>query len=84
VERGHPLPGLLGGLISSTAVTLTFSRKSREQPELGRTLAVGVVAACTILLSRVWLLAMALNPAVGIRTGYFFFRIVAIRALDWL
>jgi len=67
-ERGYRLAGLLGGLISSTAVTFTFSRESREQPEHRRALAVGVVAACTVLLMRVWLLATVLNPAVGART----------------
>jgi uncharacterized membrane protein (DUF4010 family) len=66
-QRGYGLAGLLGGLISSTSVTLTFSRESRQQPELGRALALGVVAACTVLLLRVWLLAIALNPSVGVR-----------------
>jgi uncharacterized membrane protein (DUF4010 family) len=65
-QRGYGLAGLLGGLISSTSVTLTFSRESRQQPELGRALALGVVAACTVLPLRVWLLAIALNPRVGL------------------
>ena len=68
MRHGHGLIGLLGGFISSTAVTLNFARESREQPALGRVLAVGVIAACSILPLRVVLLTAALNPAMGWRT----------------
>src|SRR3989338_3918636 len=56
LSRGYGLMGLLGGLISSPAVTLNFSRESRRQPPLGRVLAIGVIAACTVLPLRVILL----------------------------
>jgi len=65
LHRGYGLVGLLGGLISSTAVTLNFSRESRQQPQLGRVLGLGVVAACTMLPLRVMLLIIGLNPGVG-------------------
>ncbi|MBI4341510.1 MAG: DUF4010 domain-containing protein [Candidatus Omnitrophica bacterium] len=68
LHRGYSLVGLLGGLASSTAVTLNFSRESREQPQLGRVLAVGVTAACTVLPLRVMVLISALNPSVGLLT----------------
>ena len=68
LKRGYGLVGLLGGLISSTAVTLNFSQESREQPKLGRVLGVGVIAACTVLPVRVVLLTTALNSAVGFKT----------------
>ena len=64
--RGHGVAGLLGGLISSTAVTLGFARESREQPQAGRALALGVIAACTVLYLRVALLSSILNPAVSL------------------
>jgi nucleotide-binding universal stress UspA family protein len=38
-DRGWGLSGMLGGLISSTAVTLTHARESRQSPGLGRALA---------------------------------------------
>jgi uncharacterized membrane protein (DUF4010 family) len=38
-DRGYGIAGLLGGLVSSTAVTLGFSRQSRLTPEYGRGLA---------------------------------------------
>lgn len=66
-DRGHVVAGLLGGLISSTAVTLSFSRDSRREGAPGQALGVGVIAACTVLLVRVAFLAAVLNPAVGRR-----------------
>ena len=63
--RGYGLTGLLGGLISSTAVTFTFSRQSRHEPTLGRSLALGVVGACTVMLPRVTLITGLLNPRVA-------------------
>lgn len=51
-HRGYTISGLLGGLVSSTAVTLQFSRRSREAPAAAWPLALGVVGACTVLLLR--------------------------------
>jgi uncharacterized membrane protein (DUF4010 family) len=64
-DRGYAVAGLLGGLVSSTAVTLSFARESRGETAPGRALGTGVIAACTVLLIRVGVLATALNPAVG-------------------
>jgi uncharacterized membrane protein (DUF4010 family) len=64
-DRGYAVAGLLGGLVSSTAVTLSFSRESRHQAAPGRALGSGVIAACTVLPVRVGVLATILNPAVG-------------------
>jgi uncharacterized membrane protein (DUF4010 family) len=66
--RGYALVGALGGLISSTAVTLNFSQESRRQQKLGRVLGVGVIAACTVLPVRVALLCLAINPRLGLET----------------
>ncbi|MFN7923448.1 MAG: MgtC/SapB family protein [Bryobacteraceae bacterium] len=65
--RGYVLAGLLGGLISSTSVTLTFSRLSREEKEASRALALGVLAACTVLYLRVLAASAVLNPAMALR-----------------
>jgi uncharacterized membrane protein (DUF4010 family) len=64
-DRGHAVAGLLGGLISSTAVTLGFSRESRSAGAPGHALGTGVIAACTVLLVRVAFLGAVLNPSVG-------------------
>jgi uncharacterized membrane protein (DUF4010 family) len=66
-DRGYAVAGLLGGLVSSTAVTLSFSRESRHAAAPGRALGAGVIAACTVLLVRVGVLAAILDPAVGWR-----------------
>lgn len=64
LRRGYSVSGLLGGLVSSTAVTLQFSRKSREDPGSGPALALGVVGACTVLVLRVVTVTAVLNLAL--------------------
>lgn len=66
-SRGYGITGLIGGLISSTAVTLHFSRESRRQPELAAPLGLGVIGACTVLLPRVTVVSTILNPEVATR-----------------
>lgn len=51
--RGYPLAGLLAGVVSSTNATFTFARMSRRDAQLSEPLAVGAVAACTMLFPRV-------------------------------
>jgi len=51
-RRGWALAGMLGGLVSSTAVTLSFAGKARAVPTLTRALAVGVLLASSILYLR--------------------------------
>jgi uncharacterized membrane protein (DUF4010 family) len=65
-HRGYSLFGLLGGLVSSTAVTLHFSRRSREHPAAGQALALGVLGACTLLIPRVTLIAAVLNAPIAL------------------
>lgn len=69
--RGLSLAGLLGGLISSTAVTWSFSRQSRREPALSAGLATGVLAACTVLLLRIPVLTTVLNPTVTWSLGLY-------------
>lgn len=52
-RSGILLTGVLGGLASSTASTLAFSRRSREDPSRSDHYALAVVAACTVMLPRV-------------------------------
>ena len=63
-SRGYPVMGALGGLLSSTLVTLNFSRQSRRDPGSGVALAIGVVAACTLLVPRILGITLLLNPAL--------------------
>lgn len=65
-RRGYLLTGLLGGVISSTAVTLGFARYSRQYPQASSALAWGVIGACTVLVPRVLVISFVLNSAVAI------------------
>jgi uncharacterized membrane protein (DUF4010 family) len=58
-RHGYAIAGLLGGLVSSTSVVLTFSRASREKPKPA--LAFGVLAACTVMYVRVLVATAVLN-----------------------
>ena len=67
-DRGYSVAGFLGGLVSSTAVTFNFARESRREPgnaPAAKALALGVVAACTILPLRVGLVSAALYLPVA-------------------
>ncbi|HEV8365468.1 MAG TPA: MgtC/SapB family protein [Gemmatimonadaceae bacterium] len=64
--RGYGVTGILGGLVSSTAVTFQFARVSREDRSLGIGLAIGVIGACTVLLPRVALVSAVLNHRVAL------------------
>jgi uncharacterized membrane protein (DUF4010 family) len=64
--RGYGVTGLLGGLVSSTAVTFQFARMSKDDRALGTGLAIGVIGASTVLLPRVALVSAVLNHRVAI------------------
>ncbi len=64
-DRGLLLTGLLGGLVSTTATTASFARRSRETPELSAPLALGTVAALAMLYPRVLVLVIAVDPTFG-------------------
>lgn len=64
-SRGILLTGLLGGLASSTATTLALSRRSKDSPEMGSSLAFAVVLACTVMLPRLFLTLGVINPSLA-------------------
>ena len=53
--------GLLGGLVSSTAVTLSMARRARDEPEHRRLLSVAVLAACATMFVRMLLQVAAVH-----------------------
>lgn len=61
-QRGIGLTGLLGGMVSSTAVTLGFTGRSRTAPELSRALALGIALSWTVMFGRVLIEAAVVNP----------------------
>lgn len=64
-ERGLGVTGLLGGLVSSTAVTLGFSRMSKDQPRLRTALAAGIIAASGLMYARVLVEAFVFAPGMA-------------------
>ncbi|MFO0647517.1 MAG: MgtC/SapB family protein [Polyangiales bacterium] len=50
--RGLLVAGLLGGLVSSTAVTLTYSGRGRKEPDIASLCAVAIIAACSTMFAR--------------------------------
>src|SRR5262249_34846928 len=60
-EHGIGLTGLLGGLVSSTAVTLGFSQRSRQHANQAPALAFGILLAWTVMFVRVVALVAAVE-----------------------
>ncbi len=64
-EHGIGLTGLLGGLVSSTAVTLGFAQRSREKGAEPHALALGTLVAWTIMFARIVVIVAVLVPALA-------------------
>ncbi|MBI2988180.1 MAG: MgtC/SapB family protein [Deltaproteobacteria bacterium] len=62
---GIILTGLLGGLVSSTAVTLSCAERSRQTPALSSAYALATGTACAMMFPRVLLEAFVVNPALA-------------------
>jgi uncharacterized membrane protein (DUF4010 family) len=60
-ERGLGLTGFVGGLASSTAVTLAMSSRAKEEPGLARACALAVVLASTVMVARVAVVVGVVN-----------------------
>lgn len=61
-HQGIILTGLLGGIVSSTPVTLSFSERSQEEETLARPFALAITVAWTMTYVRVLVEVAALNP----------------------
>ena len=62
---GYAMAGTIGGVLSSTSVTLTFSRLSRNHPTIGLPLAAGVLGANAVLFPRVLVASLVLEPRLA-------------------
>lgn len=70
-RRGVYLSGIFGGLVSSTAVTVSFATHSRTTPAGSTQLAAGGGLASTVMLLRVAFLAAVAGPSVLTYLGPF-------------
>lgn len=65
-RQGIGLTGLLGGLVSSTAVTLSFSQRSKKESALAKPFALAILIAWTIMFGRVLVeVAVTNRPLLG-------------------
>jgi uncharacterized membrane protein (DUF4010 family) len=65
-ERGgFSLAGALGGLVASTAVTLSFSGRARDTPSLAPALSMGILLASTVLYARGAVILFLLDASLG-------------------
>ena len=62
--RGVGVTALLGGLVSSTAVTVSLSRLTGRHPSMTRSLGGGVVLASTAMLPRMAVIIAIVAPGV--------------------
>ncbi len=72
-KRGILITALFGGLMSSTAVTLAFSKRSHEAPELSDELAMGIILASSIMFIRQWIIMFIIYPKISY--GFFLFSV---------
>lgn len=61
-SRGINLTGILGGLASSTATTISFSSASRQHPAMSAYYARAVVLASSMMIPRVLFLILVISP----------------------
>lgn len=64
-QRGAAFTGLFGGLASSTALTLHFSRVARSERGTTAVLAVGILFACGTMFPRMLLVASVVSPPLA-------------------
>lgn len=57
--------GFFGGLVSSTATTMTFAKLASDRPAVGRTFAAGAILSNAIMAVRVVILTAILAPSLA-------------------
>lgn len=63
-KRGLLLGAALGGLVSSTATTLSFATRTKETPDLAPIAAGGIAIAWSVMLVRVGVLVALITPSL--------------------
>jgi uncharacterized membrane protein (DUF4010 family) len=66
-ERSSLLTGLFGGLVSSTVVAWTLSRRASTAPHHADSLAAGIVIACSIMFPRLLAILLPVAAALALR-----------------
>lgn len=68
-RRGTAVTGIAGGMVSSTATTISMSRRSKDEKAAGATatLAGGILLSWTVMFLRVVVTSLVLNRELGER-----------------
>lgn len=62
--RGLGVTGLIGGLVSSTAVTLSMSDRARREPAISSGCTLAIVLASTVMFGRILAIVAVLNVSL--------------------
>lgn len=68
-QKGLVIAGVVGGFVSSTAVTVAMGNRSREYPALWRSAAVATVLASVVMCLRVAMFAIVAGPGILARVA---------------
>ncbi|MDB4998284.1 MAG: hypothetical protein JWM74_5716 [Myxococcaceae bacterium] len=63
-DRGMLVTALIGGLVSSTAVTLTFAGRAKQEPALASLCGVAILAGSTTMFARMLVVVGVVDPAL--------------------
>lgn len=66
VSKGIMMTGFFGGFLSSTATTITFSKRVTTQTSTNQQLAAAIALACTTMYARVVIVTAVINPPLAI------------------
>lgn len=68
-KAGTLLAGILGGLISSTATTVSYARNTKNRPETSALASLAIMLASTVSVIRVTLALMIVSPSATQRVA---------------
>lgn len=83
-RRGLGVTAMAGGLVSSTAVTLSFSSRAKEPDAPRRALALAIVVAATIMFGRILAEVAVIRPELVVPTAAPLGAMAAVGALGCL
>jgi uncharacterized membrane protein (DUF4010 family) len=63
-DKGIQIIGLMGGLVSSTAVAVSLSKKSKLNESIAGNLGVGIILASTVMFPRVLFITAVINVSL--------------------
>lgn len=80
-QRGLWISGIFGGIVSSTAVTLSVGRLARSNPARGESALQASLLASSVMYVRVWVLIWLINPFFMKELWYRFLALAIIGAI---